>query len=88
MINTPIIVPLMTSGNSSYTQKCLEKPELSDLYKKALNQEPFTDEETDRLTVCVNESKEQNGRVRAIIITILVVLFILAIAYIIYLMAS
>lgn len=77
MITAPIVVPvLQNSSSSSYTQKCLERPELSDLYKKALNQEQFTDEDAERLTKCIGESKEATAKILAITLFVLIVVIV------------
>lgn len=85
MITAPIVVPvLQNSSSSSYTQKCLERPELSDLYKKALNQEQFTDEDTERLTKCIDESKKDTAKVLVIFLAVLVAVLVAAVLFCIF----
>lgn len=83
MVQTPILVPIKSSDNS-YTQKCLEKPELNALYKKALNQEEFSDEDVAKLGECVEDLKESNATmcITALVVAlaVLVVVIIVVIA--------
>ena len=81
MITAPIVVPvLQNSSSSSYTQKCLERPELSDLYKKALNQE----QDTERLTKCIDESKKDTAKVLVIFLAVLVAVLVAAVLFCIF----
>lgn len=85
MIQTPIILPLRSSGSEqSYTQKCLEKPEMSALYKKSLNQEDFSDEDVVKLSECIEDLKEsnatKNGTILAVVLAVLVVVIIVVFA--------
>lgn len=83
MLNTPLIVPVKSSDSSSYTQRCLERPELSDLYKKALNQRQFTDEDTERLTKCIGERKEESEKMLAGLLIVVAFIIIAAIIIVI-----
>lgn len=78
MIHVPIILPVSSSDSEqSYTQKCLEKPELSELYKKSLNQEDFSDEDVAKLSKCVEDLKESNAATsRTVLIVVLAILIV------------
>ena len=86
MIQVPIILPVSSSSSSeqSYTQKCLEKPELSALYKKSLNQEDFSDEDVEELSKCVEDLKGSNATTSILILAgvlaFLVIMIIVAFA--------
>ncbi len=77
----PIILPVSSSSSEqSYTQKCLEKPELSELYKKSLNQEELSDEDVAQLSECVEDLKKSNTTTSiAILVGVLVFLAIMII---------
>lgn len=78
MVQTPILVPIKSSDNS-YTQKCLEKPELSALYKKSLNQEDFSDEDVEDLSKCVEDLKKSNATTNITILVGVLVFLVIAI---------
>ena len=44
--------------STSYTQGCLERSENADIAQKTLKGEQLTDEEAQRVTTCVEESKK------------------------------
>ena len=77
----PIILPVSSSSSEqSYTQKCLEKPELNALYKKSLNQEDFSDEDVEELSECVEDLKKSNTTTSiAILVGVLAFLVIMII---------
>lgn len=78
MIQTPIIIPIRSSGSEqSYTQECLEKPELNTLYKKSLNQEEFSDEDVEKLSECVEDLKQSKATTyRTVLIVVLAILVV------------
>ncbi len=70
----PIIV---ITNRSSYVQECLESPELTDLQKKALSNEQFTDEDMERLTECKEKLEQKRSKgVVGLIIAIVIVLIV------------
>lgn len=71
---TPIIV---VTNRRDYTQECLESPELSDLQKKILTNEQFTDEDVERLTEC-KEKLEQKRSKRAVVLLIAIAIVFIA----------
>ena len=80
MIQAPIILPIRSSGSEqSYTQKCLEKPELSALYKKSLNREDFSDEDVAKLSECVEDLKQSNATTSWTVLIVVLAILIVAI---------
>lgn len=85
-MNYPIIIPYSTNTSGSdgtYTEKCLESSELSDLLEKSLRGETFTEEDTTRILECVETKRADNEVVSGIIlgfgIVAIVVVIIIAI---------
>lgn len=70
----PIIV---VTNRNNYTQECLESPELSDLQKKILTNEQFTDEDMERLTECKEELEQKRSK-RAVVLLIAIAIVIIA----------
>lgn len=70
---TPIIV---VTNRSNYTQECLESPELSDLQKKYLTNEQFTDEDMEKLTQCKDELERKRSKKTVVLLIVIVIVFI------------
>lgn len=70
---TPIIV---VTNRSNYTQECLELPELSDLQKKYLTNEQFTDEDMERLTQCKEELEQKRSKKAVVLLIAIAIVFI------------
>lgn len=70
----PIIV---VTNRNNYTQECLESPELSDLQKKILTNEQFTDEDMERLTQCKDELEQKRSK-GAVVLLIAIAIVIIA----------
>lgn len=70
---TPIIV---VTNRNNYTQECLESPEMSDLQKKILTNEQFTDEDMERLTEC-KEKLEQKRSKKTVVLLIAIAIVII-----------
>lgn len=80
MLQVPIIIPIRSSSSEqSYTQKCLEKPELNALYKKSLNQEELNDEDVAQLSECVEDLKKSNATTNITILVGVLVFLVIAI---------
>ena len=76
----PIILPVSSSSSEqSYTQKCLEKPELSALYKKSLNQEDFSDEDIEELSKCVEDLKQSTAATNLTVLIVVIAIFVVGI---------
>lgn len=80
-----IIIPYTTyySNSQSLTQTCLEKPELSDVYKKYLINEQLTEDDFNKIEECINLTKQFNNVAALLCITIVTILLIAVIIYII-----
>lgn len=74
---TPIIV---VTNRNTYTQECLELPELADLQKKTLTNKQFTNEDMERLTQCKEELEQKRSK-RAVVL--LIAIAIVFIAYVV-----
>lgn len=70
---TPIIV---VTNRNTYTQECLESPELSDLQKKYLTDEQFTDEDMERLTQCREELEQKRSKTTVVCIIAIAIVII------------
>lgn len=68
----------------SYTMECMESPELSDIYKKYIVGEDFTEEEIERLSECVKEGYEIDKTVDTIGCGVFIGLVVLLIVLLIW----
>lgn len=82
----PVIIPVENneSSISSSARSCLEMSENADLYKKYLNSENLTDEDTERLTTCINEKNKAFGDFSAkfLVWSIVIVVFVIILVWI------
>ena len=69
----PIIV---ITNKNNYTQECLELPELSDLQKKYLTNEQFTDEDMERLMQCKDELGQKRSKKAVVLLIAIAIVFI------------
>ena len=69
----PIIV---ITNKDNYTQECLELPELSDLQKKYLTNEQFTDEDMERLMQCKDELGQKRSKKAVVLLIAIAIVFI------------
>ena len=77
------IIPYTTyySNSQSLTQTCLEKPELSDVYKKYLINEQLTEDDFNKIEECINSTKQFNDVAALVCIVIVTIIFIVVIIY-------
>lgn len=81
----PVIMPLITNKtDTNLVQECLESEGNSDILKKYLAQEDFSEDDIDRMTKCVEDKRSVKNTVKNILVVVLVAVGIFAIGFAIW----